>query len=170
MVAALVPGEVTSTVAAVVPGEATSTVAALVPGEATSTVAALVPGEATSTVEAVVPGEATSTVVALVPSEREAEKQWRRERENGRNEFGGPSNGVKLKPTASTAPMEPSRVAPLLSATTIAGPRHWQGGPQNRLQPSSLIHSAAPHLTPHPHLSLTSYSTAASQQQPCDPC
>jgi hypothetical protein len=30
--------------------------------------------------------------------EREAEKQWRRERENGRNEFGGPSNGKKWDP------------------------------------------------------------------------
>ncbi|GMY17386.1 hypothetical protein FCV25MIE_12625 [Fagus crenata] len=67
MVAALVPGEVTSTVAAVVPGEATSTVAALVLGEATSTVEAVVPGEATSTVAALVPGEATSRVAALVP-------------------------------------------------------------------------------------------------------
>ena len=27
--------------------------------------------------------------------ERDAEKQWRRERENGRNELGGPSNGKK---------------------------------------------------------------------------
>ena len=30
--------------------------------------------------------------------EREAEKQWRRERENGRNELGGPSNGKKWDP------------------------------------------------------------------------
>ncbi len=30
--------------------------------------------------------------------EREAEKQWRRERENGRNEFGGPSKGKKWDP------------------------------------------------------------------------
>jgi hypothetical protein len=30
--------------------------------------------------------------------EREAEKQWRRERENGRNEFGGPSNGKNWDP------------------------------------------------------------------------
>ena len=31
--------------------------------------------------------------------EREAEKHWRRERENGRKEEGGPSNGNKLEPT-----------------------------------------------------------------------
>ncbi len=30
--------------------------------------------------------------------EREAEKQWRRERANGRNEFGGPSNGKNWDP------------------------------------------------------------------------
>jgi hypothetical protein len=30
--------------------------------------------------------------------EREAEKQWRRERENGRNEFDGPSNGKNWDP------------------------------------------------------------------------
>jgi hypothetical protein len=36
--------------------------------------------------------------------EREAEKQWRRERENGRNEFGGPSNSKKLGPTKKLSP------------------------------------------------------------------
>jgi hypothetical protein len=30
--------------------------------------------------------------------EREAEKQWRRERENGRNEFGGVNNSKKWDP------------------------------------------------------------------------
>jgi transposase len=36
--------------------------------------------------------------------EREAEKHWRRERENGRKEEGGPSNGNKLEPTKKLSP------------------------------------------------------------------
>jgi hypothetical protein len=36
--------------------------------------------------------------------EREAEKQWRRERKNGRNEFGGPSNSKKLGSTKKLSP------------------------------------------------------------------
>ena len=43
---------------------------------------------------------------ALMVERREkgAEKHWRRERENGRKEEGGPSNGNKLGPTKKLNP------------------------------------------------------------------
>jgi hypothetical protein len=83
MVAALVPGEATSTVAAVVPSEATSMVAALVPSEATSMVAALVPGEATLLL---------------------CQRWWGWL--TGRKEEGGPSNDNKLGPTRIESEIE----------------------------------------------------------------
>jgi hypothetical protein len=51
-----------------------------------------------------------------------------------------------------TAPTEPSRAAPLPSTTAVAGPRHRQGGPRNRLVRCGLRHlGSQPAGEPKPH-------------------